>query len=171
MNWRFWARKKTEPAEPEPAPQPEPAPAPTPGMFQAEPVDVPTVEPDDDERMNPEIKKRWVAALRSGKYVQGKGRLKQRRDHEKSKYCCLGVLAEIAVQDGVIDPPRKREDGSYEYDGDAHTLGTKVQEWAGLCDANPIMCGVGKADYASLARLNDDGMSFTEIADVIEKQL
>lgn len=34
----------------------------------------------------------WIAALRSGDYVQGKSRLKSQTD----KYCCLGVLCEVA---------------------------------------------------------------------------
>jgi hypothetical protein len=38
--------------------------------------------------MNPELKKKWVKALRSGEYKQGRGYLAN-----KGKYCCLGVLA------------------------------------------------------------------------------
>ncbi len=177
MNWRFWERKKPEPVEPEPAPQPEPAPAPTPGMFQAEPVNAPAPEPEpgnDDGRMDPHIKARWVAALRSGNYIQGEGRLKQRRDHEKSKYCCLGVLCEIAVQDGVIKPPEKIEDegfpgSAYKYEGDKFSLGPRVQEWAGI-ESNPAVKDPN-GHWSSLADMNDDGASFEEIADVIERQL
>ena len=32
----------------------------------------------------------WLAALRSGKYVQGKGRLR-----EDDSFCCLGVLCDV----------------------------------------------------------------------------
>lgn len=39
-------------------------------------------------KMDPGLKKRWVAALRSGKYRQTRrGQLKH-----KGAYCCLGVL-------------------------------------------------------------------------------
>lgn len=41
--------------------------------------------------MNPEAKAKWVAALRSGNYVQGKGMLKT----SDNTYCCMGVLAEV----------------------------------------------------------------------------
>lgn len=41
------------------------------------------------------LKKRWVAALRSGKYKQGKGTLLA-----GGKYCCLGVLCEIV--NGIV---------------------------------------------------------------------
>ena len=36
--------------------------------------------------------KKWVEALRSGRYKQGKGAL----CYNKDKYCCLGVLCEVA---------------------------------------------------------------------------
>jgi hypothetical protein len=40
--------------------------------------------------MDPELKKKWVEALRSGKYEQTKECL-----HNDDGYCCLGVLADI----------------------------------------------------------------------------
>ena len=46
-------------------------------------------------KMNQEVKKIWVEALRSGKYQQGRGKLK-RSDDLKPTYCCLGVLCEVA---------------------------------------------------------------------------
>lgn len=42
--------------------------------------------------MKPELKRKWVAALRSGKYKQGTGELFYR-----DEYCCLGVLCEVAT--------------------------------------------------------------------------
>ena len=44
-----------------------------------------------------EIKDKWVAALRSGKYKQGSGQL---HNTMNDTYCCLGVLcAELGVFD------------------------------------------------------------------------
>lgn len=43
--------------------------------------------------MNFKLKDKWVTALRSGKYEQGSGRLRN-----GDKFCCLGVLCD------VIDP-------------------------------------------------------------------
>ena len=40
--------------------------------------------------MDPVLKKKWVAALRSGKYKQGKEVLR-----DGDRYCCLGVLCEV----------------------------------------------------------------------------
>ena len=41
-------------------------------------------------KMNPAAKKVWVKALRSGKFKQGKGKLKRYDE----TYCCLGVYCE-----------------------------------------------------------------------------
>lgn len=45
---------------------------------------------------NKKVMKAWVAALRSGDYTQCQGAL--RRNNGDSGYCCLGVLADIAVK-------------------------------------------------------------------------
>ena len=46
--------------------------------------------------MNKQLKSKWIKALRSGKYKQGFGRLKQRNDtNHRPEYCCLGVLREL----------------------------------------------------------------------------
>ena len=43
--------------------------------------------------MNPEIKAKWVAALRSGEYKQAKGQLRI-----GNSFCCLGVLCNLHAQ-------------------------------------------------------------------------
>ena len=43
--------------------------------------------------MNKEVKDKWVAALKSGKYKQGRGQL-----NGESGYCCLGVLTEVYIE-------------------------------------------------------------------------
>jgi len=41
----------------------------------------------------------WLKALRSRKYKQGKGQLKEETVENKQKYCCLGVLcAEAGIK-------------------------------------------------------------------------
>lgn len=119
--------------------------------------------------MNKDIKKEWVDVLRSGEYEQGTAYLK--RD---GKYCCLGVLCEIyksKTGNGKWEETTSLSNYKIErfVDGDNRDVsgisGT-VQEWSGLNDT------LGELPNGeNLARLNDDGMSFKEIADVIEKQL
>lgn len=41
--------------------------------------------------MNPEVKEKWTAALDSGEFTQGTGRLQ----NLKGDFCCLGVLCEL----------------------------------------------------------------------------
>jgi hypothetical protein len=45
--------------------------------------------------MDQDIKDKWLAALRSGEYVQGSGLLRQTVG-DTPKYCCLGVLCQVA---------------------------------------------------------------------------
>jgi len=49
-----------------------------------------------DPKLKPEIKARFLEALRSNKYPQGRGCLRY-----KDSFCVLGVLSDLAVQDGV----------------------------------------------------------------------
>lgn len=133
--------------------------------------------------MKTEIKTRWLEALRSGEYEQGRKVLRTADD----KFCCLGVLCELAVADGAITSRTVKEglgDGEvslwwYEgemVDGSAvwmnsstTTLPAKAVEWAGLDKTNP---GVEiDGETLSLAGLNDEGRTFDEIADLIEEQL
>lgn len=68
--------------------------------------------------MNKTLKNKWIKALRSGKYEQGKGNL----NHD-GRYCCLGVLCEVAkrpydLKDGYeFHVPWKLIDGTVDYGG------------------------------------------------------
>lgn len=48
-----------------------------------------------DRKMDPEWKAKWVAALRSGEYRQGKMQLTKVHPDGSMDCCCLGVLCEI----------------------------------------------------------------------------
>lgn len=49
--------------------------------------------PDSQEvHMNKKLKAKWIKALESGKYRRGKGQLKTKC----GRFCCLGVLCEVA---------------------------------------------------------------------------
>ena len=47
------------------------------------------------KKLPTDIKQKWVAALRSGKYKQGIGYLRSTSD----EYCCLGVLCDMSNSD------------------------------------------------------------------------
>lgn len=121
--------------------------------------------------MKADIKERWLEALRSGEYVQGTGLLRT----EDDTYCCLGVLCDLAVQDGVVEWERSV---CLECDGDcdhwhvrAHSgnLPQEVCEWAGLPNGDPAVNVDGTVQY--LAELNDNGTTFDRIAELIEQSL
>lgn len=106
---------------------------------------------------------KWTAALRSGRYPQGKRALLSTDDQGRQCFCCLGVACEVAVQAGVIAPPA---DGSY--GGEKNILPTSVQEWLGLYDD----AGITRTEHDStscLTELNDDaGWTFEQIADLVD---
>lgn len=125
--------------------------------------------------MKEDIKRQWVAALRSGEYSQGRGDL---HNVNTQQHCCLGVLCDLAVKSGLPVVVREAFDGSGHttYDGLGDLVPPSIQEWAGLPDSNPtIEVGPdpdGWDDEDELAQLNDDrGYSFARIADLIEAQL
>ena len=122
-------------------------------------------------KMNPEIKAQWVAALRSGEYKQGQGRL-----NGSLGFCCLGVLCDLAVKQGVTEWELIQEshDPCYTCGGYSSTLPECVGSWAGFPDGPGLGLGPRVTRWPreeTLADLNDTGSTFPEIADLIEAQL
>jgi hypothetical protein len=103
-----------------------------------------------------DIAEKWVAALRSGLYHQTKDRLS-----DDQGFCCLGVLCDLSGT------------GRWEYGrlgktylGNDGLLPAEVRDWAGMSGALGEIAGEGR----SLSQLNDNGYSFTTIADIIERE-
>lgn len=92
--------------------------------------------------MDREIRDKWVAALRSGKYKQGKHVLRTK----DGNYCCLGVLKEIEPD-----------------------LSNAPWDYAGVEPFDPDILSF--YDQACLARKNDAGETFNPIADWIEENV
>lgn len=127
------------------------------------------------KRMNPQIKERWIAALRSGKYEQGWGAL-----NERGKFCCLGVLCDLYVKEteGVDWRDANSELLVPEVDGKRYLLNAgsflppAVQEWAGLKHGNDVVFwNADEERHDGLVDMNDNGSNFNEIAEVIDKWL
>lgn len=128
--------------------------------------------------MNPEVKAKWLAALRSGDYAQAKGSLKDDLYEDENNpteatsvgYCCLGVLCELARQEGgVLTSISKSFSGIYNYDGESGLLPFSVQQWSGLNDSSPEYQNED-GEYIWLTDLNDNGKTFAELADIIEEK-
>ena len=111
--------------------------------------------------MDAEIKRKWVEALRSGKYAQTKSHLR-----DEHGYCCLGVLCDLIApndwQSNVEDDVFKhRRANSFPH---PEVLATAGIEGNTDCDepVHPLW---------TAAHMNDDGRTFAEIADYIEGYL
>lgn len=107
--------------------------------------------------MESELKEKWVNALRSGEYKQGRNRLVDYGNN----FCCLGVLCEVAgfkrVDVSYINP--NPED---EYDRLNTSLDTGALSFVDIKDD----------EQEILVTMNDnDGKNFDEIADWVEENL
>ena len=114
--------------------------------------------------MKKEIADKWVAALRSGEYKQREGGL---ANEKRTKHCCLGVLCELAIKEGVEMLVEVRPDMPKDmyFEDSAGGLPYSVQEWAGVASANGRLYG-----GISVATLNDDmKYDFGRIANIIEE--
>lgn len=109
--------------------------------------------------MNKVAKKKWIAALRSGKFKQGVGML---RSNNKDYHCCLGVLCEVLQTDAVL-----KEEALNALQGSAF-LPPLICEILNM-ESDPTVI-FGKCT-TSLAAMNDGGYKFEKIADIIEGQL
>jgi len=130
--------------------------------------------------MKPEVKAKWIAALRSGEYAQG-----QNRHRTKDSFCCLGVLCDLFLKEGrggkwdgtlaSIQYDGQRFDVSKD-DGSSYSLPKAVLAWAGVpsrgvrvrCEEESVAVGID---------LLNDGVgeirprTFSELANIIEEQL
>lgn len=121
-------------------------------------------------KLDPEVKAKWVEALRSGKYKQGRYNL-----HYKDTYCCLGVLCEVAVQEGVLLPPEV-VNGYHLYAAAQGVPPQSLIQWAFSTDKHIVkdhyVVKTKKYGRRNLIFYNDHAeLSFIEIADLIEDQL
>lgn len=132
--------------------------------------------------MNKPVAVLWVNALRSGKYTQTKGGLRDRNG-----MCCLGVLCDVfrevchqgewtptggAVGDSAFDTGKKIHHGEESIaDTEKSVAPHAVVAWANMKDGNPVVRGEMFDTNTSIAELND-GMNwdFAMIADLIEAQ-
>jgi hypothetical protein len=104
--------------------------------------------------------KKWLQALRSGKFKQTTGQLADEVGH-----CCLGVACEVAIKEGVIK----------KYNHQNGMLPEKVRKFFGLSTGDGFfhkpVTGKSGIEFNALTELNDEGKkSFKQIAQFIERQ-
>ena len=107
--------------------------------------------------MKADIAKKWVEALRSGKYQQTKEYLKTYEvasfGNRQIAYCCLGVLVEAVLGQEIKLSER--------------VLGSEARVASGITSREGAL--TLNNSVTCLSALNDGGKTFIEIADVIEK--
>lgn len=130
-----------------------------------------------------------VKALRSGEYLQGNGYLAQICKGEEDgiytreiRYCCLGVACEV-FRTHSQEPELRRAEGGKTVSYQGHDLypPDRVLEWFGWDTSGPegnrgklkhamdVTLEGHTATHRNLASLNDFGMEFEEIANIIEQ--
>lgn len=111
-----------------------------------------------------DLVKRWLEALRSGEYKQGRGMLRS-----QNGYCCLGVVCDL------IDPEawktQIKRDYPYCWRSSEQQELFPVDLETSLSDTELDMLGLDHDQQESLMDMNDNGYSFYDIADEIEKMM
>jgi hypothetical protein len=132
--------------------------------------------------MKQEVMKKWVKALRSGKYKQCQESLcKINPDDGSESFCCLGVLMDLYLQDrknqkkgpGIKhlivnegDEEERYQVDKWVVDGEPGLLPKEVAKWAGFnmtnaensIDSHPWQVGkftISKNNTVTLTELND----------------
>lgn len=128
--------------------------------------------------MNKELKEKWTSSLRSGNFEQGTDYLCR-----NGKYCCLGVLCEVAG----LEKNDNGYNGSMEYTSPYDPLDHECWHMTDddepctacqnafervdteLCSGLMTALGLTSEQHSHLIGMNDsDGKSFAEIADWID---
>ncbi len=117
-------------------------------------------------RLPKEFGKKWLEALRSGEYKQGKQELLTIRKNEKT-YCCLGVACKIVGHGKILE----KTYGSTYLGLPSHlkNLYTKKCSFTKLPKELKNKDGEGLA--IKVANMNDDGKKFKTIANWVEKNV
>ena len=128
--------------------------------------------------MNELIKQKWVEALTSGEYSQGKGCL----NNGQGGFCCLGVLTDLYVKEHGLEWEFIEYEDTPSFDGEAYITPLDVQAWSGIYTKVPYLPFAERANFigkdpepipeadisTSIAALNDEGITFPQIADLIK---
>lgn len=106
--------------------------------------------------MNKENVTKWVSALISGKYPQGRFYLE-----DSGKFCCLGVACNISME--LLKVKRVEcGNGFISYNNNIATLPMVVKEWLDISD---------QMQYTLIGLNDDQKLSFSKIADFLESEL
>jgi len=101
-----------------------------------------------------QARKLWCESLRSGKYQQCRGKMT-----DGVRHCCLDIARVAFIEAEGREPERVRYATNKNL-----TKFPEVRIWLGL------KTNIGRYNAYSLARDNDEGKTFDEIAAIIESE-
>lgn len=100
-----------------------------------------------------DVMKRWIKALRSGEYKQGRGCLRT----DNNEFCCLGVLCDVVNPNSWT----LRADNRWTSDGKS-AYPSESACWS---------AGISIVEAPALSGMNDsDELSFVAIANYLEEK-
>lgn len=111
-----------------------------------------------DGKLPKSFKKKWLKALRSGKYNQGTHALRTVTKECGTTYCCLGVACHVAGASGLKGKG---------WIGNDNLFNIRIKS----INKVPTVLHGTTGIPSVLAYLNDHGKTFEQIADVIEQKL
>lgn len=132
--------------------------------------------------MNEDVRWLWIDALRSGKYAQRRFYMSTFDGREGFwRHCPLGILCELAVQEGIVDyedqkisfSDKRKNDylliRAYGAEKAEILLPREVLEWAELKTADSPYLSYENS-FNTVSSLNDSGEhTFEDIAEMLEK--
>lgn len=109
--------------------------------------------------MNPELKAKWIADLRTNLHLQGREALRTKDD----KFCCLGRLCEVAR---IPFDPKYKSYFSFDEAGNKKWIEGELPPFV------LVKLKLDPTSEGELIKMNDcDKLTFPEIADWIERNL
>lgn len=131
-----------------------------------------------------EVRAEFYRRLREDGIPQAKGVLCRKRPDGTVAYCCLGVATEMAVEAGVIEPgefgPAQEghsqikeysfpSSSGHESLSTSEVLPEPVARWLGFrITTNPTVRDPRNGDFRNVSGVNDRGVRFPKIADLLE---
>ena len=110
-----------------------------------------------------EFFKKWIAALRSGKYKQGYAYL-----HRNGRFCAIGVACDLMADKLLLDTTRR---GATSYNGLENGPPPAVVRELGLQSlAFQRYYTVDGLSIINIVQANDLGLTFEQIADLAEQE-
>jgi hypothetical protein len=128
-------------------------------------------------KLDPEFKKLWVAALRSGEYQQTRQTLYRTEGDQDypAGMCCLGVACDLAIKHKIVEAAWHATGNRMEFVLANEGAGTNVPPielfYKIITDNTRPVNEWQLPDGSTLYGLNDKGYTFAQLADLIEEHM